>query len=207
MFKSLNVSVMAGIALALASTGAFAQGGTRKKPASPPPAATKPAPASTSASSGGIGAGDTEFSFFGNIHDEGPLTLFTVGVGFGNYISDDLMLRLTQVMSYADISGLSTFIYSPYGSAEYQIRQPGSPFVPYVGGGVGMFMLGNDDIFIYNLFLTPVAGVKYFLNERTSLEYAMSYQFPLIGEACDDIDCYDADVTTLQNSLRFNIYY
>jgi hypothetical protein len=200
MLKSLNVSVIAGLALALASTGALAQ--TKKKPA---PAAA-PAPVATPAG-GSVGAGDTELSFFGNIHDEGQITLFTLGVGIGNYVSDDLQLRLTQVMSYADAFGTSTFIYSPYGSAEYQIRQPGSPFVPYVGGGVGMFMLANDDFFMYSLFLTPVAGVKYFLNERTSVEYALSYQFPLFGESCGDIDCVDADITTLQNSLRFNIYY
>jgi hypothetical protein len=201
MQKSFSVSVIAGLALAFASTGALAQ--AKKKPASSPP----PPPVSTSSSSGGIGAGDTEFSFFGNIHDEGPVTSFTVGVGFGNYISDKLELRLNQSLTYADAMGASSFAYIPYGSAEYQIITPGSPFVPYIGGGVGMFMLTTDDFFFYNLFLTPTAGVKYFLNERTSVEYALSYQFPLIGEACGDIDCVDADITTLQNALRFNIYY
>lgn len=200
MKTSLKASVIGGLALALAATGALAQ--TKKKTA--PVAA--PAPAATP-SGGGVGAGDTEIGFFGSLRDEGAVSSLTLGVSLGSYASDDLMLRLTQVLSFVDAGGLSTTIYSPYGSAEYQIITPGSPFVPYVGGGLGMFILGNDNFFMYSLFLTPVAGVKYFLNERTSVEWGLSYQFPLIGEACDDITCNDADITSLQNSLRLNIYY
>ena len=197
MKTSLKASVIGGLALALASTGALAQ--TKKTPAAPAPAATP--------SGGGIGAGDTEIGFFGNLRDDGASTALTVGVSFGSYASDNLELRLTNTLAFIDAAGTSTTVFSPYGSAEYQIVTPGSPFVPYVGGGFGMFILGNDDFFMYSLFLTPVAGVKYFLNERTSVEYGLSYQFPLIGEACDDFDCYDADITTLQNNLRLNIYY
>ncbi len=200
MKQPFKASVIAGLALALASTGALAQTNKKTTPvAAPAPAATP--------SGGGVGAGDTEIGFFGSLRDEGAVSSLTLGVSFGSYASDDLVLRLTQVLSFVDAGGLSTTIYSPYGSAEYQINTPGSPFVPYVGGGVGMFLLGNDDFFMYSLFLTPVAGVKYFLNERTSVEWGLSYQFPLIGEACDDIACTDADITSLQNNLRLNIYY
>ncbi len=201
MKNSVKASVIAGLALVLASTGALAQ--TKKKTAAPAPA---PAPAAN-LSGGGIGAGDTEIGFFGSLRDEGAVSSLTLGVSFGSYASDELELRLTNTLSFVDAGGLSTTIFSPYGSAEYQIVTPGSPFVPYVGGGVGMFLLGNDDFFMYSLFLTPVAGVKYFLNERTSVEWGLSYQFPLIGEACDDVTCNDADITTLQNNLRLNIYY
>jgi len=201
MKTSLKASVIGGLALALASTGALAQ--AKKKTAA---AAATPAPAATPAG-GGVGMGDTEIGFFGSLRDEGVLTALTLGVSFGNYTSDNLELRLTQTFSFIDAGGISTTVYSPYGSAEYQIVTPGSAFVPYVGGGFGMFLLSNDDFFMYSLFLTPVAGVKYFLNERTSIEYGLSYQFPLIGEACSSATCDDADITTLQNSLRFNIYY
>ncbi len=199
MKTSLKASVIGGLALALASTGALAQA---KKKSTTPAAAPATVPVG-----GGIGAGDAEIGFFGSLRDEGALTALTLGVSIGNYTSDNLELRLTQTFSFIDAGGTSTTVYSPYGSAEYQIVTPGSPFVPYVGGGFGLFILGNDDFFMYSLFLTPVAGVKYFLNERTSIEYGLSYQFPLIGEVCDDVTCDDADITTLQNSLRFNIYY
>ena len=66
---------------------------------------------------------------------------------------------------------------------------------------------GGFDFFTYSLFLTPTAGVKYFLDERMSLTYSLSYQFPIIGETCGDVDCVDSDVTTLLNFLGYSIYY
>ena len=196
MLKSFNVSVIAGLALALASTGALAQS---KKGAS----ASAPTPSSHS---GGIGKGDMEFGFFGNLRDDGASTSLTIGASVGAYLSDSLELRVTPTLSFVDAGGVSTTILSPYVSAEYQFNTR-SAVVPYVGGGLGFFMLGNDDIFMFGLFATPTGGVKYFLNERTSLEYAVSYQIPLYGELCNDIDCYDADISSLQNNFRINIYY
>jgi len=200
MNKTTRVSVIAGLALALASGAALAQ---TKKPAAPPVAAPK----QVTSSSGGIGEGDTELGFFGSINDSDIGTISLLGFTFGKYISDDLELRLTQTLAFADAGGVTTVAWIPYGSAEYQLRQGGSPFVPYVGGGAGVVLVGSDDFFISGLFVTPVAGVKYFLNERTSLEYALSYQFSLLGQYCDDFDCFDADVATLANSVRINIYY
>ena len=196
MLKAHNVSVIAGLALALASTGALAQ----SKKGAP---ASAPAPSSYS---GGIGKGDTEFGFFGNLRDDGASTSLTIGAAVGFYLSDALELRVTPTLSFVDAGGLSTTIFSPYVSAEYQFNTR-TAWVPYVGGGLGLFILGNDDFFMISLFATPTGGVKYFLNERTSLEYALSYQFPLYGEACDDFDCYDADISSLQNNFRINIYY
>jgi len=201
--KSITrVSVIAGLALALASGGALAQ---TRKPAAKPVTPPKPAPVQTT--SGGIGRGDLEVGFFGNLNDSDAGTIFTVGAAVGRMMTDQLELRVTAAISFADIAGLSTFIFSPYVTGEYQFPIRGTPLVPYAGAGLGLFFLGNDDIAIYSLFATPVAGMKYFLNERTSFEYALSYQVPVLGEACDDFDCYDADVTTLQNTLRLNIYY
>lgn len=197
MLKSLNVSVIAGLALALASTGALAQ--ARKTTPKPEPA---PAPSS----SGGIGKGDTEFGFFGNLRDDGTSTTFLLGATVGQYLSDSLEMRVTGALAFIDAGGLSTTLFAPFVTAEYQFNTR-TAWVPYVGGGLGIFLLGNDNFFIYSLFATPTGGVKYFLNERTSLEYALSYQFPLFGAACDDIDCYDAEISTLQNSFRINIYY
>jgi hypothetical protein len=199
MLKSLNVSVIAGLALALASTGALAQ----KKPAAKP--AAKPAPAASS-SSGGVGQGDMEIGFFGNLRDDGATTLFLVGGSVGRYLTDSLEARVTASLAFVDAGGISSTILSPFVTAEYQFNT-GGPVVPYVGGGLGFFMLGNDDIFQFSLFVTPTGGVKYFLNERTSLEYALSYQYPLYGETCTDVDCFDADITTLQNTFRINLYY
>jgi hypothetical protein len=199
MFKSFSVSVIAGLALALASTGALAQ---KKQPAAKPAAMPSPAPSS----SGGIGKGDMELGFFGDFRDDGVSTTFLVGGSVGRYLSDSLEMRVTAALGFIDAAGVSTTIFSPYVAAEYQFNTR-TAWVPYVGGGLGFYMLGNDDIFVYSLFVTPTGGVKYFLNERTSVEYALSYQFPLVGEACTDIDCFDADVTTLQNTFRINIYY
>lgn len=200
MFKTLNVSVIAGLALALAATGALAQ--TKK---SAPKQTSAPA-SSASSSSGGIGKGDTEFGFFGDLRDDGSSTALTIGAAVGFYLKDNLELRVTPTVSFIDAGGISTFIFAPYVSAEYQLNT-GSAWVPYVGGGLGIFLLANDDISMYSIFATPTGGVKYFMNERTSLEYALSYQFPLVGEYCDTFDCYDADITSLQQNFRINIYY
>ena len=205
MIKKTMLVALAGITLALAAPGASAQ--TKAK--QPAPA---PAPAAE-ASSAGIGTGDTELNFFGTISDQDALgTLITLGFGYGTYASDDLQLKITQVLTVVDADAVSVFSYAPYFSAEYQIRPQGnSPFVMYVGGGAGLNLTSVDaggfDFFTYSLFVTPVAGAKYFLNERMSLTYSLSYQFPLLEETCDSIDCYDSDTTTLQNFLGFSIYY
>jgi hypothetical protein len=198
MLKSLNLSVIAGLALALASTGALAQ----KKQAAKPAAKSEPA----ASSSGGIGKGDTEVGFFGDLRDDGVSTTFLIGGSVGTYLSDNLEMRVNASLSFIDAGGLSTTIFAPFVAAEYQFNTR-TAWVPYVGGGAGIFLLGNDDFFMYSIFVTPTGGVKYFLNERTSLEYALSYQFPLIGESCTDVDCFDADITTLQQNFRINIYY
>lgn len=211
MFKRFSILAIAGATLMLAAPGAFAQG---KAPAKAPAAKkSAPAPAPAPASSSGIGEGDTEFNFFGTLSDhETNGTTIQLGVAVGKFVSDDLELKLTQTLTILDGDAFSVFGYSPYVSAEYQIRpQPGSPFVAYVGGGGGINLLtidaGGTDLFTYSLFLTPVAGFKYFLSERMSLTYSLSYQFPLIEETCGDLDCIDSETTTLQNFLGFSIYY
>lgn len=208
MFKPFSILAIAGVALALAAPGAYAQA---KAPAkkSAPTLAPAAAPAS-----GGIGEGDTELNFFGSLSDDDATASTTIllGVGLGKYITDDLELKLTQTLIVVDSDTASIFGYSPYVSAEYQIRpQPGSPLVVYVGGGAGLNLLtvdaGGTDLFTYSLYLTPVGGFKYFLNERMSLTYSLSYQFPLLEETCGTLDCFDSETTTLQNFLGFSIYY
>jgi len=213
MFRPFSSLTIAGLILALAAPGAYAQAkGPAKKKAAPPPAAA-PVPAPVSSGSGGIGAGDTEVNLFGNLSDHDALgTSVILGVGLGKFVTDNLELKLVQTMFVFDSDAASLFSYSPYVSAEYQIRpSPGTPLVAYVGGGLGMSLITLDtsgyDLFTYSLYLTPVGGFKYFLSERTSLTYALSYQFPLLEEACDAYDCYDSETKTLQNTLGFSIYY
>jgi hypothetical protein len=205
MIKKTTLLAMAGAALVFAS-GASAQ--TKKAPAKP-----APAPAAEPASSGGVGEGSTELNFFGTLSDQDAFgTLITGGVSLGKYVNDDLLLKFTQTMTIVDGDGFSLFSYAPYGSAEWQFRpDPASPFVLYAGGGVGLSLsqidAGGFDFFTYSLFLTPVAGAKFFLDERMALTYSLSYQFPLLEETCGDVDCVSSDTTTLQNFLGFSIYY
>jgi len=207
MFRPLSSLTIAGLVLALAAPGVHAQ--ARKKTAPPPAAAPAPAPVE----SAGIGSGDTEVNLFGNLSDSdfGGTTLL-LGVGIGKFVTDNLELKLVQTMFFLDSDAASIFSYSPYVSAEYQIRPNlGTPLVGYVGGGLGLGLTSADfagsTFFTYSLYVTPVAGLKYFLSERTSLTYSLSYQFPLVEEICGDIDCFDSETTTLQNTLGFSIYY
>lgn len=211
MIKPFSRLTIAALALALAAPAVHAQ--ARKKPA--PPAATK-APAAAApapAGSGGIGAGDTELNFFGSLSDSdfGGTTIL-LGFGLGKFVSDNLETKIVQSMTVIDADALSLFNYSPYVSMEYQIRpNPAAPFVAYAGGGLGLGLstidAGGSDFFTYSLYVTPVGGFKYFLNERTSLTYSLSYQFPLVEQICGDTDCFDSETTTLQNTLGFSIYY
>lgn len=202
MNKSIRVSVIAGLALALASTGALAQA---KKSAPPPAPVIKSAPPP---SSSGIGDGDKEIGFFGSLRHDDFSDSTTLGVSFGTFISDNLELRTNQTVSISNASGGSTFVsYTPTFTAEYQFRTGGSPVVPYIGGGGGLFLGGDSNIFFYALFLTPTAGVKYFLNERTSVEYALAYNYSLLASGCDSYTCTDVDIEILQNTLRINFYY
>lgn len=205
MFKPLSILTLAGLALALASPGAFAQTRSGTK---------KPVPVSAaSESSGAVGKGDTELNFFGSLSDSELIgTSLLLGLGFGKYVSNNLELKVTQALVFFDATAVSAFIYVPQVSAEFQFRpNPGSPFVAFAGGGVGLSLgyidTGLGDFFTYSLFLTPVGGFKYFLNERASLTYSLSYQFPLLEQTCGDIDCVDSETTTLQNTLGFSIYY
>ena len=209
MIKKTTLLAIAA-ALALAAPGAYAQ--AKKAPAKPAPA---PAPAAAPApeSSGGVGQGNTELNFFGTLSDQDAFgTLLTAGVSIGSYVSDDLLLKFTQTMTLIDADAVSVFTYAPYGSAEFQFRpDPSSPVVLYAGGGVGLSLSTVDaagtSLFTYSLFLTPVAGAKFFIDERMALTYSLSYQFPLVEETCGDIDCMSSDTTTLQNFLGFSIYY
>jgi hypothetical protein len=201
MLNKTILLAIAAAALAVAAPGASAQ--AKKAPAAP----------AAAPSSSGIGEGDSEINFFGALSDHEALgTSITLGVAFGKYVSDNLQFKLTQTMVVLDSDAFSLFSYIPYGSVEYQIRpDPASPFVFYVGGGGGLNLTtidaGGFDFFTYSLFLTPVAGAKFFIAENMSLTYSMSYQFPLVEESCDSIDCYSSDTTTLQNFLGFSIYY
>lgn len=199
MSRTITLSILAGFALALASGGAYAQ-------AKPMP---KPAPAAAAES----GAADSELNFFANLQDSDVGTTFLVGVALGRFVTEDLELKLTQQLFWFDSSDIKLYSYSPTVSAEYQIRAPNSQLVGFAGGGLGI-SLGSiettalgDDFFTYSLFVAPTAGVKYFLDERTALTYTLTYRIPLVEEICGDVDCIDAETTTLDNVFGFSIYY
>ncbi len=204
MLKPFTIATVAGLALALAAPAASAQ--TKKVP-------PKPAAVPASAPSGGVGAGDTELNFFGSLSDyDAGVTTATIGVAFGTYVSDDMELKLTSALILLDSDLASATLVNVGGSAEFQFRPaPGSPLVAFAGGGVGLLTGSVEatgvEYFAYSLYVMPVGGLKYFLDERVSLTYSLSYQLPLIGEYCGDIDCFDVDVTTVQNFLGFSIYY
>ncbi|MGH8481446.1 MAG: hypothetical protein ACRES8_03190 [Nevskiaceae bacterium] len=204
MLKPFSFVTIAGLAVALVAPGVSAQ--TKKDAPMATPVAA-PAPA------GSVGAGDTELNFFGTLSDsDAGFTTAVLGIAFGTYVSDNMELKLSPALILLDSDDASAFLINVAGSVEFQFRPaPGSPVVLYAGGGAGLLTgsveAAGEDYFAYSLYLTPVGGVKYFLDERTSLTYSLSYQFPLLGAYCGDVDCFDVDVTTLQNFIGFSIYY
>jgi hypothetical protein len=201
--KTTIVYIVAGLTLACTSLAADARARTRPEPTHSPSEARH-----------GIGKGDTELGLFlnaSNFDDQDTTSIF-IGASVGRFLSDSLELRVVPGITYVDVGGAANatvFSFSPYVSAEFNFGL-GNPVVPYVGAGIGINLTSISatgyDAFQYGLFLTPVGGVKVFLSERVSLEYALSLQASIM-EQCDDYDCYGGDGTALQNTLRFNIYY
>lgn len=167
----------------------------------------------------GIGKGDKELGFFANFtNTEGSAgssstNSFLLGAVFGTYLRDTLELRITPVISVIDAGALTNYGFFPYVTLEKQFPN-GSPVVPYVGGGIGLTLgygsgggITTSDL---GLFVTPVGGLKFFVSERMSLEYALGFQYGF------DYNCYDAGgfsscnsgtKTAINNNLRFNIYF
>jgi hypothetical protein len=208
MQKTFQQCLAAAAALALLAGSGLAHAQARKAnpPAAPAPAAAKK----------GIGEGDTELGFFANYttFDDIDSDSFLLGAVFGTFLSDSVQLRVTPVISFTDAAGLSMFNLSPYVTVE-KLFAMGSPVVPYVGGGLGLnvgFGSGQGtDIVNIGLFLTPVAGLKFFVSERMALEYALSLQggflYNCVSSDSGYSECNMGESTGLNNTLRFNIYY
>jgi hypothetical protein len=178
---------------------------------------TTPANTATTAASSakhGVGRGDMEFGVFADYsnYDDTKANTFLLGASIGRFLRDSLELRITPSILYSESPGVTLIGFTPYVSAEYLFRgaSMNNPVVPYVGIGIGLDITSINatsyDIFQYGLFLTPVGGVKAFVSERTSLEYALSFQLEA-NESCTSATCTSGNSNTLQNTLRFNIYY
>lgn len=173
------------------------------------------AKAAPSAAKQGIGEGDTELGFFANYttFDDVDSDTLTLGAVFGTFLSDSVELRVTPVISFTDAGGFSMFNLGPYVTVE-KLFAMGSPVVPYVGGGIGLNVgFGSDqsaDIFNIGLFLTPTAGLKFFVTERTALEYALSLQGGFLYNCVSTpaySECNLGERTAVSNTLRFNVYF
>lgn len=197
------------LALALSATPSHA---------APPAAKSKPAaaaPVAKVAGPGSIGKGDTEFGVFGNYttFDDVDSDQLTIGVTIGKFLSDTFELRIAPTISYISAGATSGLIIAPVISGEFLFRNASrsSPVVPFVGGGIGIDIGYFDsgaagDFFNVGLSIGPTGGVKYFVTERASLEFALTYLFG-IGTSCGDVDCFDTETNTLKQALRFNFYY
>ena len=208
MTNTIRVVLGLTLCLAFASPAAVAR-------AKQPPPATAKSTSSPSAAKRGIGKGDKELGFFltyDNYNDT-QTNLLTLGVVFGTYLRDTLELRVTPVVLYVDSGGFSLFGFNPYVTLEKQFPN-GSAVVPYVGGGIGFTIDfgsgGGTTISDLGIFVTPTAGLKFFMGERMSLEYGLGYQYGTDYQCVDAAGfstCNSGTKSTLKNDLRFNVYF
>lgn len=195
----------------------LATGAAEARRAPPPKTTTTTAPAKSAPSSAkhGIGKGDTEIGFFFNYTnlEASSTNSFTLGAVFGQFLRDTVELRITPVINYTDSAGLSSFFFLPRVTVE-KLFPNSSPVVPYVGGGIG-FTLGVSsgtgfDQTDLGVFVTPVAGLKFFVSERMALEYALSLQYGVDYQCIDSggfSSCNTGDKSSVDNTLRFDLYF
>lgn len=162
-----------------------------------------------------IGKGDTEFGVFANYttFDDVDSDSFLIGASVGKFLSDSLALRVTPIFIFTDGGGSSSYTFSPFVSVEKLFRGAGNrnPVVPFVGGGIGITLgytdsPGTSYSSTIGIFVAPTGGVKYFLSERASVEYALSYQIGTVYISTE-LDSFSGDIQTLQQNVRFNFYY
>ncbi len=207
-----RVSLALALSVALAAPSALA---AKRQP--PPP--SKPTAMDKTLREGAkrnesapVGKGDTEFGFsflFSN-YDEQDTNQVQLTASVGKFISDRAELSIEPTITYFDSAGSTSFTLAPFVAFKYLFRGANlsNPVVPYVGAGIGIDITstsGASSSTDFGLFVAPVAGLKYFVSERVSLEYALSFNFGIL-ESCD-VDCFGGTLQGLNNALRFNIYY
>lgn len=208
-----SVSVVLILALVLAAPVASA---ARKQAPAPTPVEKALKGGASKSESGPVGKGDTEFGFgfdYVNYEDQ-DTNQVTLTASVGKLVSDRLEISIDPTITWLDSGGFSSFSLIPFVGVKYLIRGANlrNPVVPYVGAGIGIDLTSSDSggaggsTFTYGLFVAPVAGLKAFVSERTSLEYAVQYNVGVI-ESCDSYDCFSGSLLGLNNVLRFNIYY
>lgn len=154
--------VIAGLALALLPTVAFAQSST----------------------SGRVGpvAGSQEFSLSGtgtsnNDFDNGS---FGLSASYGQYINPNLMWGVRQNLSWAD-NGPSSWIGSTRLALDYHFGE--GKLRPFVGANLGVVY--GDDVEGTGI-VSPELGLKYYVNPTTFLMGMAEYQ--VFFESSDDIN-------------------
>ena len=206
-------SVSLGLALSFVLAAPVASAARRQPPPSKPSQMEKTLKeGSRRNESAPVGKGDTEFGFsflFSN-YDEQGTNQVQLTASVGKFISDRAELSIEPTITYFDSAGSTSFTLAPFVAFKYLFRGANlsNPVVPYVGAGIGIDITstsGARSSTDFGLFVAPVAGLKYFVSERVSLEYALSYNFGILESF--DVDCFSGTIQGLNNLLLFNIYY
>lgn len=93
-----------------------------------------------------------------------------ISSAYGQFIRDYLLVGGSVALLNDDVS--SAFMIS---AVVQKLFPTGSPFVPFVEGGIGLFSMGvenengGEDWDESGILISGSAGVKYFINEGTSI--------------------------------------
>ena len=130
----------------------------------------------------------TTTDFFGNTTTTTTKSDYgTIGLNGGYFYTDRIEFKLALSASVSSDATFGTL--NPGADFLFPTK---SALVPYVGASLGLGIFDSETD-----FLEGHGGLKYFVNERTSIEGELSYSSPL------DTD-YDA---TTQLSVGLNVYF
>jgi outer membrane protein W len=135
-------------------------------------------------------AGDWELTLSGQ-GSNGPDfdgTQFSVNANIGYFLTKELEISVRQLVGYSDIGGAggdgSNLAYGTTVALDYHFDL--GKFQPYVGGNIG-YRYGD----VNNTFVAgPEAGVKYFVNSTTFVQFNVNYQFFFDNDTEDASDAF-----------------
>jgi len=123
----------------------------------------------------GFHKGDLEFSLFGRGSSDNNVdnTNFSVSAGLGYFFTDNLEAELRQNILFVDTPGDNFWAGSTELAADYHFNL--GRIQPLIGASIA-YNYGDD---ITDTWAGgPEAGVKYFINQTTSVRALVQYQFP-----------------------------